>query len=110
MVFGRNICKCQKKVVPLQSQRLKTKDMLATPTFRQVFDMACMLPRQEQQELIQKVQYHILHIEMPEPISKEDLFARLEHADAMIDEGHFMEHEDAKKHFQSRMAQKTARL
>ncbi len=85
--------------------------MTATqPTFRQVFDMACMLPRQEQQELIQKVQYHILHVEMPEPISKEDLLARLEHADAMIDEGHFMEHEDAKKHFQSRMAQKSALL
>ena len=85
--------------------------MTATqPTINQVFDMACMLPRQQQQELIQKVQYHILHVEVPEPISKEDMFARLEHSDAMIDEGHCVEHEEAKKHFQSRMAQKSACL
>lgn len=85
--------------------------MTATqPTFNQVFNMACMLPRQEQQELIQKVQYHILHIDMPEPISKEEMLARLEHSDTMIDEGHYMEHEDAKKHFQSRIAQKSAWL
>lgn len=40
----------------MQSQKLTTKDMIATqPTFSQVFDMACMLPRNEQQMLLDKV-------------------------------------------------------
>ena len=43
-------------------------------------------------------------------ISKEELLARLEHADARIDEGHYVEHEVAKQHFQSRKAQKSAWL
>ena len=40
----------------MQLQKLTTKDMIATqPTIGQVFDMACMLPRQEQQMLLDKV-------------------------------------------------------
>ena len=72
--------------------------MTATqPTFNEVFDMVCMLPRQEQQELVMKV-------------TKRELLARLEHADAGIDKGQYVEHEVAKQHFQSRMAQKSAWL
>ena len=57
--------------------------MTATqPTFNEVFDMACMLPRQEQQELVQKVQYIIRLNATSSPISKEELLTRLEHADA----------------------------
>ena len=45
-----------------------------------------------------------------EVFSKEELLTRLEHADAMIDEGHYVEHEVAKQHFQARRAQMSARL
>ena len=84
--------------------------MVATqPTFNQVFDLACMLPRQEQQELVQKVQY-LIQLNESSSITKEELMARLEHADAQIDEGHYVEHETAKQHFQSRMAMKSAWL
>ena len=80
------------------------------PTFNEVFDMVCMLPRQEQQELVQKVQY-IIHLNAASPsITKEELLARVEHADAEIDKGHYVEHEVAKQHFQSRRAQKSAWL
>lgn len=80
------------------------------PTFNEVFDMACMLPRQDQQKLVQKVQY-IIHLNtMDSSITKEELLARLEHADSGIDEGHYVEHEVAKQHFQSRRAQKSAWL
>ena len=48
--------------------------------------------------------------EDPTYMSKEEFFARLEHADARIDEGHYVEHEVAKQHFQSRKAQKSACL
>ena len=85
--------------------------MTATqPTFNEVFDMVCMLPRKEQQELVQKVQYIIRLNAASSPITKEELLARLEHADARIDEGHYVEHEVAKQHFQSRKAQKSAWL
>lgn len=85
--------------------------MTATqPTFNEVFDMACMLPRQEQQELVQKVQYIIRLNATSSPISKEELLTRLEYADARIDEGHYVEHEVAKQHFQARRAQMSARL
>lgn len=85
--------------------------MTATqPTFNEVFDMACMLPRQEQQELVQKVQYIIRLNSAPSPITKEELMARIEHADARIDEGHYVEHEAAKQHFQSRIAKKTVEV
>lgn len=85
--------------------------MTATqPTFNEVFDMACMLPRQDQQKLVQRVLY-IMHLDAASSsISKEELLARLEHADARIDEGHYIEHEIAKQHFQSRKAQKSAWL
>ena len=47
--------------------------------------MVCMLPRQEQQKLVQKVQY-IIHLNAASPsITKEELLARVEHADAEID-------------------------
>ena len=85
--------------------------MTATqPTLNEVLDMACMLPRQEQQELVQKVQYIIRLNSAPSPITKEELMARIEHADARIDEGHYVEHEAAKQHFQSRIAKKSATL
>jgi len=85
--------------------------MTATqPTFKEVFDMACMLPRQEQQELVQKVQYIIRLNNASTAITKEELLARVEHADARIDEGHYVEHEAAKQHFQSRIAKKTAEV
>ena len=45
-----------------------------------------------------------------QPTFKEELLVRLEHADARIDEGHYVEHEVAKQHFQSRKAQKSACL
>ena len=80
------------------------------PTFNEVFDLACMLPRQEQQELVQKVQYIIRLNATSSPVTKEELLTRLEHADARIDEGHYVEHEVAKQHFQSRRAQKSAWL
>ena len=72
--------------------------------------MACMLPRQEQQELVQKVQ-HIIRLNTPSTsMTKEELLARIEHADARIDEGHYVEHEAAKQHFQTRKAHKSERL
>ncbi len=45
-----------------------------------------------------------------EYLTAEELMARLERADTQIDEGHYMEHEAAKQHFQSRMAMKSAWL
>lgn len=78
------------------------------PTFNEVLDMACMLPRQEQQELVQKVQYIIRLNNASSAITKEELMVRVEHADASIDDGHYVEHEAAKQHFQSRIAKKTA--
>jgi len=85
--------------------------MTATqPTFNEVFDMACMLPRHDQQKLVQKVQYIIQLNTMDSSITKEELLARLEHADTAIDDGHYVEHEVAKQHFQSRRAQKSAWL
>ena len=78
--------------------------MTATqPTFNEVLDMVCMLPRQEQQELVQKVQYIIRLNNASSAITKEELMARVEHADARIDDGHYVEHEAAKQHFQSRL-------
>ena len=77
------------------------------PTLTSVFNQACLLPQQEQQLLIKKVQYHIFYNESREPISHEDLLKRVELADARIDSGYYLEHEDAKKHFQSRMAKKS---
>ena len=81
--------------------------MVATqPTFNQVYDMAAMLTWQDQRKLVQEVQRNIRQYEEISPITKDELLARVEHADAMIDEGHYMEHESAKQHFQFRMAQK----
>ena len=40
-------------------------------------------------------------------MTAEELMARVEQADARIDEGHYVEHEAAKQHFQSRIAKKT---
>ena len=81
--------------------------MVATqPTFNQVYDLAAMLTWQDQRKLVQKVQHNIRQYEEISPITKDELLARIEHADALIDEGHFMEHDAAKQHFQSRMAQK----
>ncbi len=69
-----------------------------------------MLPLQEQQKLVQKVQYIIHNSATFSPVTKEDLLARLEDADAGIDEGRYVEHEAAKQHFQARRAQKSAWL
>ena len=81
--------------------------MVATqPTFNQVYDLAAMLTWQDQRKLVQRVQHNIRQYEEISPITKEDLLARVEHADDLIDEGHYKEHEAAKQHFQSRMAQK----
>jgi hypothetical protein len=53
---GDFFCIYQKNVVPLQRNCWKEVLMTSTqPTFNQVFDMACMLPRQEQQMLLDKV-------------------------------------------------------
>ena len=79
------------------------------PTFNQVYDLAAMLTWQDQRKLVQKVQHNIRQYEEIAPITKDELLARVEHADALIDEGHYMEHEAAKQHFQSRMAQKAHR-
>ncbi|MBR0064820.1 MAG: hypothetical protein IJQ06_04395 [Paludibacteraceae bacterium] len=85
--------------------------MVATqPTFSQVYDLAAMLTWQDQRKLVQRVQHNIRQYEETAPITKEELLACVEHADALIDEGYCMEHEAAKQHFQSRMAQKTERL
>ena len=85
--------------------------MIATqPTFNQVYDLAAMLTWQDQRKLVQRVQHNIRQYEEISPITKEELLARVEHADAMIDGGHYMEHEEAKQHFQARKAQKAAWL
>ena len=85
--------------------------MVATqPTFNQVYDLAAMLTWQDQRKLVQRVQHNIRQYEEISPITKEELLARVEHADAMIDEGHYTEHEAAKQHFQTRKAQKAERL
>ena len=76
------------------------------PTFNQVYDMAAMLTWQDQRKLVQKMQRNIRQYEEISPITKDELVARVEHADALIDEDHYMEHDVAKQHFQSRMAQK----
>ena len=84
-----------------------TRIMTTTqPTFNQVYDMAAMLTWQDQRRLVQKVQHDLRQYEKVAPITQEELMAHVEHADAMIDEGHYMEHESAKQHFQYRMAQK----
>ena len=85
--------------------------MVATqPTFNQVYDLAAMLTWQDQRKLVQRVQHNIRMYEEISPIAKEELLARVEHADALIDEGHYMEHEEAKQHFQARKAEKAAWL
>ena len=85
--------------------------MVATqPTFNQVYDLAAMLTWQDQRRLVQEVQYNIRQYEKISPMTKDELLARVEHADALIDEGHYMEHDAAKQHFQSRKAQKTQGL
>ena len=95
----------------MRRKRKRHKTMVATqPTFNQVYDLAAMLTWQDQRKLVQKVQHNIRQYEEISPITKEELLARVEHADAMIDEGHSMEHEEAKQHFQARKAQKVAWL
>lgn len=85
--------------------------MVATqPTFNQVYNLAAMLPWQEQCRLVQKVQYNIRKNETITPVTQDELLARVEHADAMIDAGQYKEHDEAKQHFQSRIAQKTSSL
>ena len=85
--------------------------MVATqPTFNQVYDLAAMLTWQDQRKLVQRVQYNIRQYEEQSPITKEELLMRVERADALIDEGLYMEHEAAKRHFQSRIAQIEERL
>ena len=80
------------------------------PTFNQVYDLAAMLTWQDQRKLVQRVQLNIRQYEEISPVTKDELLARVEHADALIEEGHYMEHDAAKKHFQSRKAQKAERL
>ena len=81
--------------------------MVATqPTINQVYDLAAMLTWQDQRKLVQKMQRNIRQCEEISPITKEELLVRVEHADNLIDAGHCMEHEEAKLHFQSKMAQK----
>lgn len=81
--------------------------MVATqPTFNQVYDLAAMLTWQDQRKLVQKVQHNIRQYEEISPITKEDLLSRVEHADAQINNGNYVDHETAKQHFQSRKAQK----
>lgn len=82
----------------------------AQPTFNQVYDLAAMLTWQDQRRLVQKVQHNIRQYEEFSPMTKDELLARVEHADALIDEGLYKEHDAAKQHFQSRMAQKTQKL
>ena len=95
-------------VVPLPPNSRRPNNMVATqPTFNQVYDLAAMLTWQDQRRLIQRMQYNILHNEEIAPIEREELLARVERADATIDEGHYMEHKEAKQHFQTRKAQKT---
>lgn len=85
--------------------------MVATqPTFNQVYDLAAMLTWQDQRKLVERVQHNIRQYEEICPITKEELLARVEHADALIDDGRYMEHDDAKQHFLARKAQKTAWL
>ena len=80
------------------------------PTFNQVFDLASMLSWQEQRRLVQVMQHNLRLNEPTSPISPDELLARVEHADAMIDAGHYMEHEDAMAHFQERKTKKSAAL
>ncbi len=87
-----------------------TKMVSTQPTFNQVYDLAAMLTWQDQRKLVQKVQHNIRQYAEVSPITKDELLARIDHADAFIDEGHYMEHEAAKQHFQSRKAQKAALL
>ena len=84
--------------------------MVATqPTFNQVYDLAAMLTWQDQRKLAQRVLYDIRKFEEIAPITKDELLACVEHADTLIDEGRYMEHETAKQHFLARKAQKAAR-
>ena len=77
----------------------------AQPTFNQVYDLAAMLTWQDQRKLVQRVQHNIQQFEERTPITKDELLARVERADLSIDEGHYMEHDAAKQHFQTRIAQ-----
>lgn len=79
------------------------------PTFNQVYDLAAMLTWQDQRRLVREMQRNICRYEEMSPITKDELLARVEHADALIDTGHYTEHDAAKQHFQSRMAQKKER-
>ncbi len=102
-----NYLRISKKSCTFASQNAKHTIMVTTqPTFNQVYDMAAMLTWQDQRKLVQKVQHDLRQYEKVAPITQEELMAHVEHADAMIDEGHYMEHESAKQHFQSRMDQK----
>lgn len=69
-----------------------------------------MLTWQDQRKLVQRVQHDIRQYEEIAPLTREKLLARVEHADSLIDDGYYTEHETAKQHFQSRKAQKAERL
>ena len=93
-----------------QNRKTQTTMVATQPTFNQVYDLAAMLTWQDQRRLVQEVQNNIRQYEKISPMTKDELLARVEHADALIDEGHYTEHDAAKRHFQSRIAQKTQRL
>lgn len=105
--FSSKTCVYRKIVVLLRRKTQNNTIMVATqPTFNQVYDMAAMLTWQDQRKLVQEVQRNIRQYEEISPITKDELLASVEHADALIDEDHYIEHDAAKQHFQSRMAQK----
>ena len=93
-----------------RNRKTQTTMVATQPTFNQVYDLAAMLTWQDQRKLVRKVQQNIQQYEETAPITKDELMARIEHADTLIDEGHYTEHDAAKRHFQSRIAQKTQRL
>ena len=95
----------------MRAKSQNSTTMIATqPTFNQVYDLAAMLTWEDQRKLVQRVQHNIRQYEEMAPITKEELLAHVEQADALIDEGHYMEHKEAQQHFQARKAQKAAWL
>ena len=102
-----NICTIQKKVVPLQAERLKQQKLTQMEAVREtsysnVLNMAFMLPVLEQQRLIKDVQAHMNRIPVEEnlrPYTWEELRARVRESEEQIARGEVYSQEESDRMF-----------
>ena len=95
-VFCSFSCVYRKIVVLLRRKTQNNTIMVATqPTFNQVFDLACMLPYSEQQQLIDYVQGNLFeHLHRVEE-TPDELKARLREAHRQAIAGEIYSQEEA---------------